>query len=57
MTQDRDNALQIRKILEENSIIIKMRSLKKSEADYCYEILVPASEVCQAHGIILEAEL
>lgn len=57
MTQDRDNALQIRTVLEETGIIIKMRALKKSEADYCYEILVPEGEVCEAHEIILEAEL
>lgn len=57
MTQDKDNALQIREILEKDDILVKMRSLKKSEADYCYELLVPETEMCRAHGNILEAEL
>lgn len=57
MAQDRDNVAQIRKAIEDNNIITKVRALKKSDENYCYEILVPASEVCMAHGLILETEL
>ena len=57
MAQDRDNVAQIRRAIEDNNIITKVRALKKSDENYCYEILVPASEVCMAHGLILETEL
>ena len=57
MTQDKENAEQIRKALEDGEIITKIRSLKKSEENYCYEILVPATEVERAHELILVAEL
>lgn len=57
MAQDRENVEQIRRLIESNNVITKVRTLKKSEEDYCYEILVPASEVCIAHGLILETEL
>lgn len=57
MTQDRDNAMQIRNAVESGKIITKIRALKKSEENYCYEILVPASEVEEAHSLILETEL
>ncbi len=57
MTQDKENAEQIRKALEDGEIITKIRSLKKSEENYCYEILVPATEVEKAHELILVAEL
>ena len=57
MAQDRENVEQIRKLIEDNKVITKIRTLKKSEEDYCYEILVPSSEVCLALGLILETEL
>lgn len=57
MTQDKENAEQIRRVIEDSGVITKIRALKKSDENYCYEILVPASEVEQAHGLILEAEL
>ena len=57
MAQNKDIVKQIREIIENKKIITKLRSLRKSEEDYCYEILVPESEVSVAHGCILEAEL
>lgn len=57
MTQDRENALQIRKALEDGEILTKIRALKKSDESYCYEILVPSTEVDKSHEKILEAEL
>lgn len=57
MTQDSVNVEEIRTLLEASKIISKVRALKKSDESYCYEILVPASEVCLAHGLILETEL
>lgn len=57
MAQDRENAEQICKVIENNNIITRIHTLKKSDENYCYEILVPASEVCLAHGLILETEL
>lgn len=57
MTQDRENSLQIMKILEDNEIITKIRTLKKSDESYCYEILVPSTEVDKSHEMIFAAEL
>lgn len=57
MAQSKEILNQIRKIIEDKKIITKIRSLRKSEEDYCYELLVPASEVSAAHGCILEAEI
>ena len=57
MAQNKETANQIRQLIEDKKIITKIRSLRKSEEDYCYELLVPASEVSMAHGCILEAEL
>lgn len=57
MTQSGENAFQIQKALEDGKIITKIRALKKSDENYCYEILVPATEVDESHGLILTAEL
>lgn len=57
MAQDIINVNQIKSMMEKEKILTKIRSLRKSEEDYCYEILVPATEVSEAHGLILEAEL
>ena len=56
MAQDRYIVDNVNSLLAENNIITKVRTLK-NEQDCCFEILVPASEVCTAHGVILEAEL
>lgn len=56
MAQDKYIADNVNGLLSENKIITKICTLK-NEQDCCYEILVPASEVCDAHGLILEAEL
>ena len=57
VAQSKEAFEQIKKIIEDNNIITKVRSFKKNEEDFCYEILVPASEVCMAHDLILETEL
>lgn len=57
MTQDKENEEQVREALAGGKIITKLRTLKKSDENYCYEILVPATEVNMAHSLILETEL
>lgn len=57
MAQSKEAIEQMKQIMNDNKIITKIRAMKKSEEDLCYEILVPASEICDAQGLILENEL
>lgn len=57
MAQDKGIVDKMKAIIEDSKIITKVRALKKSEENYCYEILVPASEVCDALGLVLETEI
>jgi len=57
MAQSKESVEKMRKLIEDNGILTKVRALKKSEQDYCFEILVPASEVFPAQDLILETEL
>lgn len=56
MAQDKDNVERIRKLISDSDIITKVRTLKKSDESYCYELLVPSAEVCLAHNLMLETE-
>lgn len=58
MAQNRQSALSLQQLLEENNLIVKMRSLiedETSSAD-CYEILVPEAEVQQALSLIIDSD-
>lgn len=52
-------AEKIRAILENDGMIVKVRPIVKGGgiSDSSCEILVPASEVEQAHGLIIEFEI
>lgn len=57
IAQSAQIAEQIRALLEANELLVKIRPIaKKAEnADGSYEILVPESEVTQAHALIIDA--
>lgn len=52
MTKNQGSASALKKLLMDNNIIAKIR-----KSDEYYEILVPSSEVCQAHNIIIDTEI
>lgn len=52
MTKDECDAAQLRRVLEENGIMVMVRG-----ADGCFEVYVPSQEVNQAHNIIIETEI
>ncbi len=54
MAQNRDFVQQLQKILEEGGLIVKVRPVCKDAGDNCFEVLVPESEIEQAHEIIIE---
>ncbi len=58
MAQDREMAAKIQRALEEEGILVKLKLIGKEAKgdDNCYEILVPAAEVEQAHNIIIDLE-
>lgn len=51
-------AEQIREMLENDGMLVKIRPIAKNadNADSSCEVLVPESEVEQAHGLIIEAD-
>ena len=51
-------AQQIRTRLEQDGLIVKIRPMTKKtdNADTSCEVLVPESEVEQAHGLIIDAD-
>ena len=51
-------AEQIRELLENDGMLVKIRPISKNgdNADSSCEVLVPESEVEQAHGLIIEAD-
>lgn len=58
MAQNKDAVDKLRRLLESYDIIVKIRPIDKSgEDDCCYEVLVPDSEVSQAHEILIDAQL
>jgi RNA-binding protein YhbY len=58
MAQGKDMATKIQQALEEHGILVKVKPIGKdgSGKDNCYEILVPAAEVEEAHNIIIDIE-
>jgi len=49
-------AEQLRTLLEDGGMLVKIRPISKSEenADPSCEVLVPESEIEQAHGLMIE---
>jgi len=58
MTQSEKNANRVAELLSENNLIYKVRPVGNSdEEDGCYEVLVPDTEINEAHGIIIDNNL
>ena len=58
ISQKLEEALNVKAMLESAGIIAKNKRVRNSGNDeYCFEILVPASEVKEAHGIIIDMEI
>lgn len=55
MAQTKEQAEKIREFLEKADILVKIRSVNQSDNDKigCFEIMVPESELEEAHGIII----
>lgn len=63
MAQGKEMAIKIQQALEEEGVLVKVKLIGKDAKcadakcdDNCYEILVPAAEVEQAHNIIIDIE-
>ncbi len=56
IARNKENALALQKALEKEGILVKLRTACKddSEEENCYEVLVPAAEVEEAHSIIID---
>ena len=56
ISQSRETAESLRALLEDSGLLVKIRPVcKQSEAEpQSYDVLVPESEVSQAHSIIIE---
>lgn len=58
ITQDKETIEKLRKIFEEKEIIIRIREVNKDNSDSSvYELLVPDSEIGQAHEVLLSVQL
>lgn len=54
MAQNRTFVQQLQKILEEGGLLVKVRPVSKDTEDGCFEVLVPETEIEQAHEMIIE---
>lgn len=56
LARNKENAVALQNALEGEGILVKIRTTCKdgSEDENCYEVLVPAAEVEEAHGIIID---
>lgn len=55
MAQNKDTAEKLEKVLAEDGILVKLSPMSKKEKDDNYfEVLVPETEVEEAHNIIIE---
>ena len=56
ITQSKESAEKIRTLLQEAGLPVKVKSVNQSENDRfgCYEILVPESELTEAHSVIID---
>ncbi|MBR2847452.1 MAG: hypothetical protein IKC41_07445 [Clostridia bacterium] len=53
ISQNEDVAKEIKQLLEDSQILVMMRSVGEDEEQKSFEILVPETEVEQAHNIII----
>jgi menaquinone-dependent protoporphyrinogen IX oxidase len=56
MAQSKDIATKLQETLTKEGLLVKIRPISKNveNNDNYYEVLVPESEVEEAHGIIIE---
>lgn len=56
MAQNKEIADRLQQVLEQEGVLVKIRPINKTadQAASVYEILVPESEVDQAHNIIID---
>lgn len=56
ITQNRETAMTVKKLLRDAGLPVKMRSigLRSNEQYGCYEILLPESEVAEGQNILIE---
>ena len=56
MARDLGTANNLKKALEDGGLLVKIKPVSRDSAveDNCYEVLVPAAEVAEAHNIIIE---
>lgn len=57
ITQNKDALDKLREAFEKNSIIVKVREVNQSDDNSVYEVLVPESEISQAHEILLSLQI
>lgn len=59
IAQTKEVAEKIRSLLQEADLLVKVRAVNQTSAEKygCYEILVPESELDEAHSIIIEKAL
>ena len=58
MAQGREMAEEIRHVIQQLGVLVKLMSIgiENKENDNCFEILVPAAEIEEAHNIIIDIE-
>ena len=56
MAQNQEVVETLKSILEQEGLLVKVRPVSRSDdgEGTCFEVLVPESEVEEAHGIIIE---
>lgn len=54
MAQNRTFVQQLQKILEDGGLLVKVRPVSKDTEEGCFEVLVPETEIEQAHEMIIE---
>jgi hypothetical protein len=56
MAQSKEIAVKLEKLLTDEGILVKLRSISKNREnnDNYYEVMVPQAEVEEAHGVIIE---
>ena len=58
ITQSEETANLVTEILKEKNLLYKVRAMgSKTVGDSCFEVLVPETEINEAHSIIIENNL
>lgn len=53
IAQSEASAKALQSALEADGLLVRLRPVSR-EADGCYEVLVPETEVDEAHGVMIE---